>query len=81
MRMTRDEFRLAVGLPLLAGVIAFLYGMYRVIAGPPAAAGALLPPTRIVAIGVAGIVARSRRGRPWLDRPARPGPARGAADG
>ena len=57
MRMTRDEFRLAVAMPLLVGAIAFIYGMYRVIAGPPAAAGALLPPTRIVTIGVAGIAA------------------------
>ncbi len=57
MRMTRDEFRLAVVVPLLAGAIALIYGTYRLIAGPAAAAGALLPPTRIAAIGVAGIVA------------------------
>ena len=55
MRLTRDEFRFAVALPLLLGVIAVVYGAYRLIAGPPAAAGALLPPTRILALGVAGI--------------------------
>ena len=55
MRLTRDEFRLAVAVPFLAGVVALAYGGYRLIAGPPAAAGSLLPPTRIVAIGVVGI--------------------------
>ena len=56
VRFTRDEFRFAVALPLLAGIVASVYGAYRLIAGPPAAAGALLPPTRILAIGIAGIV-------------------------
>jgi Gpi18-like mannosyltransferase len=56
MRMTRDEFRLAVVVPLLAGVAALAYGLFRVINGPPPAPDALLPPTRVVAIGIAGIV-------------------------
>lgn len=55
MRMSRDEFRFAVAVPLVAGAIAAIYGVYRLIAGPPAAAGALLPPTRILAIGLAGM--------------------------
>ncbi len=57
VRMTRDEFRFAVVLPLLVGAVASIYGAYRLIAGPPAAAGALLPPARIVVIGVAAIAA------------------------
>jgi Gpi18-like mannosyltransferase len=56
MRMTRDEFRFAVAVPLLLGAIATIYGTYRIIAGPPAAPNALLPPTRILAIGLVGIV-------------------------
>jgi hypothetical protein len=55
MRMSRDEFRFAVAVPLLVGAIAVVYAAFRLIAGPPAAAGALLPPTRILAIGLIGI--------------------------
>jgi Gpi18-like mannosyltransferase len=56
IRMTRDEFRFAVVVPLLVGVIALIYGVYRLVAGPPAAPGSLLPPIRIAQIGLAGIV-------------------------
>lgn len=56
MRMSRDEFRFAVGAPLLLGVIAAAYGILRIVTGPPPAAGALLPPVRVLEIGILGIV-------------------------
>ncbi len=55
VRLTREELRLAVGLPALAGIVGVLYGGYRLIAGPPAAEGALLPPARIVILGVVAL--------------------------
>jgi len=56
VRMSRDEFRFAVGFPLLVGVIAVLYGLFRIATGPPPATGALLPPVRVLEIGIAGVL-------------------------
>ena len=55
MRMTRDEFRFAWSCRSRRCRSPWPTAAYRLIAGPPAAAGALLPPTRILAIGVAGL--------------------------
>ena len=55
MRFTREELRLAIGLPVLVGILGVAYGGYRLVAGPPAADGSLLPPARIVALGVAAL--------------------------
>jgi len=56
VRTSRDEFRFAVGFPLLLGVLGVLYGLFRIITGPPPAAGALLPPVRVLELGIAGVI-------------------------
>ncbi|HUR15842.1 MAG TPA: phospholipid carrier-dependent glycosyltransferase, partial [Candidatus Limnocylindrales bacterium] len=67
VRFTRDELRLAVIGPLLAGGAVAAYGAYRLVAGPPPAISASLTPQRMVIYGVAvaaiGIIAL---GLAWL---------------
>ena len=62
VRFTRDELRLAVGLPALAGIVGVLYGGYRLLAGPPAAEG------RAVAASADRHPGRRRAGRGAGDR-------------
>ncbi len=55
IRMTREELRLAIIAPIVPGVALVLFGLYRLVAGPPPTLGQTLRPTSLITFGIAGI--------------------------